>query len=191
MWSPLRPALATVSGGPGSAFDPESSYYKSFPDPAQLFTACQRHFLAQSPLPDLDPGAGDPGARLEQALARLYGWFRSNQAMHRHVHRDRHQVPDLDRLLKETLDAWLDAVSRTHADRLAGGRPAIAVRALVRLALEFRTWELLSDLGLEDRAIARLLARAASAITDEHGTAEGRRDDLDPGQDGPAAKRPA
>ncbi len=187
----VGPARTTIADIARRAGVQRLTVYKSFPDLAQLFTACQSHFLAQSPPPDLDPDAGDPGARLEQALTRLYGWFRANQAMHRHVHRDRHQVPDLDRLLKETLDAWLDAVSRTHADRLAGGQPAIAVRALVRLALEFRTWELLSDLGLEDRAIARLLARAASAVTDEHGEAEGRRDDLDPGQDGPAAERPA
>jgi hypothetical protein len=72
-----------------------------------------------------DGVVGDPWARLELALTRLYDWFRATQAMQRHVHHDRHLVPDLDQLLKETLDARLDAGARIHAARLGGGRPRL------------------------------------------------------------------
>ncbi len=82
--------------------------------------------------------------------------------MQRHVHHDRHLVPQLDRLLERTLDARFDAVAHAYAERLRGNRSGI--RALIRLVLEFRTWELLSGLGLEDGQIAQLLARAVSAV---------------------------
>jgi AcrR family transcriptional regulator len=191
----VGPARTTIADIARRAGVQRLTVYKTFPDPAQLFAACQGHFLAQSPPPDLDPDAGDPRARLEQALTALYGWFRANQAMQRHVHRDRHLVPDLDRLLEQTLDARFDALARAYADRLGGDRTPLAAQALIRLALDFRTWELLSGLGLEDRGIARLLARAAGAVLDQCPEpedrplpgGEGGRDGLHPEPGGPAA----
>jgi hypothetical protein len=84
--------------------------------------------------------------------------------MERKVHRDRHLLPALDTLMSETGDARLDALADAHAEALVAGRPSGAMRALVRLALEFRTWELLADQGMTDRAIARLLHGAIAGV---------------------------
>ena len=96
--------------------------------------------------------------RLETVLRDLYSWYRRTRSMERNVHRDRHLVPELDSLLTDTLDVRLDAVANAHAAALGS---SASTRALVRLALDFLAWDLLARQGLDDRAIAWILSRAA------------------------------
>jgi hypothetical protein len=98
----------------------------------------------------------------EQALVRLYAWYRSTQSMERNVHRDRHLVPVLDELMASTGDAQMAAVAAAHASALAQPVPA-PLTAVIRLAFAFSTWELLQQEGLTDPQMAALMTKLARA----------------------------
>lgn len=164
----VGPARTTIAGIARRAGVQRLTVYNHFPELADLLGACQGRFLAESPPPDIapDPTAPDPLAAFEQALLRLYAWFRANQAMERHVHHDRHLVPELDALLRATADANVDAIAGAHADNLAPASDGVrAVRALVRVALDFTTWALLTGAGLDDAAAAHLMRAAVAGVS--------------------------
>jgi AcrR family transcriptional regulator len=161
----VGPARTTVADIARRAGVQRLTVYKAFPDQRDLFAACQGRFLAGNPQPDLAPSLGqDPTTRLEAVLAGLYAWYRSTEVMERNVHRDRHLVPALDALMAATGDARLDALADVHATALASGKPTAPARALIRLALEFRTWDLFAHEGISDGSIALLLSRAIECV---------------------------
>jgi hypothetical protein len=83
--------------------------------------------------------------------------------MERNVNRDRHVVPDLDALMRENADPRFDAAATAYGE-LIGLTPQAAdsARRLVRLALEFGTWALLTAQGMTDPEIANLMRRAVA-----------------------------
>lgn len=141
--------------------------YNAFPTPRELFAACQAHFLAGSPPPNIAPGdvGEDPFDRMEAKLADLYGWYRENESMERNVHRDRHLLPDLDHLMRETADAGLDTVANAYSELIGRAAATSSVRPMVRLAMEFGTWAVLAGEGLTDGEIAKLLRRAVAGVS--------------------------
>jgi AcrR family transcriptional regulator len=162
----VGPARTTVADIARRAGVQRITVYKAFPDLRDLFAACQGRFLAGHPQPDLAPSSGeDPMARLEAVLAKLYAWYAANEAMQRNVHKDRHLVPALDELMASTADVRLNALADAHATAIARGKPSAPQRALIRLALDFRTWELFGREGLSGPGIARLLSRAIDCGT--------------------------
>jgi AcrR family transcriptional regulator len=167
--SEVGPARTTIADVARRAGVQRLTVYNHFPRLRDLLGACQSHFLSQSPPPDPAPGL-PPGSarravldRLEAALAAFYGWYRANEALERQVHRDRHLVPDLDDLMRAG-DLRLEAAAAAYSE-LLGGPPetAASVRRLVRLALDFRTWELLAAEGASDGEVAALLREAVAA----------------------------
>jgi AcrR family transcriptional regulator len=159
----VGPAKTTVADVARRAGVQRLTVYNNFPRLSDLLAACQRAFLTGSPPPDFAPPASsrDAAADLDAALRRLYGWYRGNAAMERNVHRDRALVEELDALLRAGIDPRLDAAADGYARRLARGRASVPrARALVRLALEFSTWELLDRQGLSDAQIAGLMVAA-------------------------------
>ena len=147
----VGPARTTIAAIAKRAGVQRPTVYNNFPSDKDLFAACQAHFMEQSPPPDLDPAHG-----LERVLGDLYGWWRANERMSGNVDRDRGVVPALDELLRETGDARFDAL----ADALGSDSDS---RALIRVALTFKTWQTLARRGLSDAAAARLMARSARA----------------------------
>lgn len=157
----LGPARTTVADIARRAGVQRITVYKAFPEPRDLFAACQGRFLAGNPQPDLAPSRGeDPMARLEAVLTKLYAWYAANEAMQRNVHRERHLVPALDELMASTADVRFNALADAHSTALSRGKTSAPQRALIRLALDFRTWELLTREGMAGRSIARLMSRA-------------------------------
>lgn len=158
----VGPARTTIADVARRAGVQRLTVYNTFPRLQDLLGACQAHFLAGSPPPNIRPGAlrGEPVNRLEEALTDLYKWFRANESMERNIHRDRHLLPELDELLRTTADRNFDAAAADYA-MLIKGRSA---RPLIRLALEFGTWALLAGQGMTDREIARLMRRAVAAM---------------------------
>jgi AcrR family transcriptional regulator len=134
--------------------------YNHFPDLGVLLPACTAHYLSVHPRPDLAPALAleDPAARLEAALTALYGWFREAAPMQRRVHGERATVPELDAWLARSSDVTFAQL----ADALAAGFERPDARALVRLALDFWTWERLDREGLEDAAAAALMSAAVA-----------------------------
>lgn len=134
--------------------------YNHFPDLGGLFAACQGQFLAAHP-----PPAIAPPKPLQRALVELYRWFRANREMERNIHRDRRLVPELDELMRRSADARFEEAARLHAERLGRTPKGVrAVRQLVRLALDFSTWDLLAGGGAADAEIARLFQTSVDCL---------------------------
>lgn len=164
----VGPARTTIADIARRADVERLTVYNHFPELSQLLGACQTHFLAAHPPPDISPGRAtkkDALNRLEAALVDLYCWFRANEAMEQNIHRDRDLLPELDQLLRQSSDPVFDGASVRYAGLIAKTpRAAKAVRSMVRVALDFRTWHLVSRDGAPDAEIARLLARAIAAL---------------------------
>jgi AcrR family transcriptional regulator len=128
--------------------------YNHFPDLAALLPACTAHWMAERPMPDLEPALGidDPVDRLRAALTLLYGWYRNNAPMMRAVFGERASVPELD--------AWMTASTDPVVAELAARLSEGLDRPLVALALDFWTWQRLDREGLDDESAAELMTRA-------------------------------
>ena len=150
---PARTTMAEIARRAGVQ---RATVYANFPEERDLFQACQGHFLAANPPPDLGAamGTADPGERLVAVLTALYGWYRRTRRMSENLRRDRAGMPALDALLVESVDVRMAGL----ADALApGGGPP---RALAAVALDFWTWRRLDTEGLDDAAAAALMAAA-------------------------------
>ncbi len=157
----IGPARTTVAEIARRAGVQRLTVYNHFPEDGELFAACQRHFLAEHPPPDLSPALAleDPEARVRAALGALYASYREREPMTSKVLRDRTAIPALDELLGRTADAAMAGL----ADALAAGFGATGqqharLRAVVALALDFWSWQRLQREGLEDDAAAELMA---------------------------------
>jgi AcrR family transcriptional regulator len=134
--------------------------YNHFPDLQTLLPACSAHWLAEHPMPDLEPAFAleTPEQRLRAVLVSLYGWYRENAPMQRRVLGERAAVPELDAWMAQSTDPMLAGL----ADRLAEGLDGPDAGALVALALDFWTWQRLAREGLEDTAAAELMTGVVS-----------------------------
>jgi AcrR family transcriptional regulator len=140
--------------------------YNHFADLSELIPACSAHYEVLHPPPDLDGvlALDDPGERVRNALARLYGWYRETEPMFGKLFSDRASVPELDRFLEQNIDRTQTELAGALAAGFAvRGRRAQRVNALIRLALDFWTWSRLSREGLDDQAAADLMATAIGA----------------------------
>jgi AcrR family transcriptional regulator len=168
----VGPARTTVAEIARRAGVQRLTVYKNFPDEYELFAACQRHFLAENPPPDLTAALALAGAgeRLEAVLRRLYRWYRRTERMSANVRRDRAIVPALDLLMARTTDATAAELARALAAGLVeDGRRRRNVHALVALGLDFWTWRRLAGEGLSDAAAARLMTKAVRTAVEETG----------------------
>jgi AcrR family transcriptional regulator len=160
----VGPAQTTIAEIARRAGVQRLTVYNHFPDETALFGACQAHWLARHPPPDVS-GAferDDPVARLEAVLCSYYSRYRETEAMSGKVQRDRATVAPLDELLRRTADPAMAGM----ADALDSGFPGGANpnrRALIALALEFWTWRRLTAEGITDPAAAALMARAVAS----------------------------
>jgi AcrR family transcriptional regulator len=162
----VGPARTTIADIARQAGVQRLTVYNHFPELSDLLSACQGHFLASNPPPNITAGGSrqQPLTRLEEALTDLYAWYRSNEAMERHVHHDRHLIAELDDLMRRNADPRLDAAAADYAELIAPQPAAVArLRGLIRVALEFRTWEVLAHQGIPDRQIADLFRCAVGA----------------------------
>jgi len=134
--------------------------YNHFPDLETLLPACSAHWLAEHPLPELEPAfaLADPAERLRAVLTALYGWYRENASMQQRMRGERATVPELDAWMAQSSDALLAA----FAERLSAGVERPHARALVTLALDFWTWRRLDAEGLDDDAAAALMTDAVA-----------------------------
>lgn len=163
----VGPARTTVADIARRAGVQRLTVYNNFPELGDLLAACQHSFLTANPPPKIVPvgSRGDALMQLENGLADLYRWYRANAAMERNIHRDRRLVVELDELMRRNADPPLDAAARTYSERIgASPTSARAVGSLVRLALEFTTWEVLAQRGLADPEVAKLMRHAVAGV---------------------------
>src|SRR4051794_28763244 len=153
----VGPARTTIAEIARRAGVQRPTVYNNFPTERGLLAACQDHFLAEHPPPDLTAALGltDPERRVADTPGPLYGWYRATAAMTGNVQRDRRLVPELDALLAETgdrvFDGLADELARAYRRR---GNARAGTRAAIRLALDFPTWQRLTGDGLTDAGAA-------------------------------------
>jgi AcrR family transcriptional regulator len=155
------PAATTIAEVARRAGVSRLTVYNHFRSDADLFAACQQQFLAQNPPPDLTPALAleEPAERVRTVLTLLYPSFRRQAPMSAKVLHDRRALPALDALLRGTRDAAMAELSQT----LTSGYPATAaardqLHAMIALALDFWTWQRLTQEGLSDQEAANLMA---------------------------------
>jgi AcrR family transcriptional regulator len=171
----VGPAATTVAEIARRAGVSRLTVYKHFPNDASLYQACSAHYRAEHPLPDFEPALSleDPLDRVRAVLALIYGdVYRESERMLRNLSRDRGSEPALDALLQQTRDAVLDGLASTLTDGLEDAVTSREhLRTMIRLALDFWTWERLEADGLGDAEKADLMTEAVGAIAGAPATA--------------------
>jgi hypothetical protein len=116
-------------------------------------------------------GLAKPAERVQALLTLLYGAFRRQAPMSAKVLHDRQALPALDALLARTRDANIAELTRSLAAgfRVKGAAGA-RLRAVIALALDFWTWQRLTQEGLSDAKAADLMADlvASTAAEPDH-----------------------
>jgi AcrR family transcriptional regulator len=158
----VGPARTTISAVAEAAGVQRATVYRHFPDEASLYAACSAHWAEDHPRPDPSGWTAieDPDERLRTALASFYAFYRRGEPMLANVRRDAETIPALR------------AIAERHAEAMSGledllelGRPASGSelrRPATALALDFRTWHLLAQRGLNDEQVVELMARAVA-----------------------------
>jgi AcrR family transcriptional regulator len=142
--------------------------YRHFPDARTLLEACSTHARRLNPPPSLDSWRGieDPRRRIEVALTQLYDYFRRTEAGWSNVLRDAELAP----LVKEMAETNRFTYLRQARDVLLAGWPASRarrplLRAVLGLAVDFRTWQTLARReSLDDRTAVALMIHLATAV---------------------------
>ncbi len=100
--------------------------YNHFADLSELLPACAAHYERLHPTPDFATALAqsDPGARVRDALGRLYGWYRETEPMFGKLFSDRASVPELDRFLEQNIDRVLANLADDLDGRVRRPRPA-------------------------------------------------------------------
>jgi AcrR family transcriptional regulator len=142
--------------------------YRHFPDARTLFEACSVHAGRLYPPPDLDGWRriDDPRRRAEVAMTQLYDYFRRNEAGWANILRDAELAP----LVKEMAEKRRLAYLRQARDVLLAAWPKRRtrrplLRAVIGLAVDFRTWQTLCRReNLDDRTAVALMVRLIGAV---------------------------
>ena len=142
--------------------------YRHFPDARTLLEACSAHARRVNPPPDLGRWRriDDPRQRTEVALTQLYDYFRRTEAGWSNILRDAEVEP----LVMEMAEKRRLAYLREARDVLLAAwpkRPARRplLRAVLGLAVDFRTWQTLCRREeLDDRTAVALMVRLAGAV---------------------------
>jgi AcrR family transcriptional regulator len=142
--------------------------YRHFPDARTLLEACSTHARRLNPPPSLDSWRRieDPRRRIEVALTQLYDYFHRTEAGWSNVLRDAELAP----LVKEMAETNRLTYLRQARDVLLAGWPARPtrrplLRAVVGLAVDFRTWQTLARReSLDDRTAVALMVRLATVV---------------------------
>lgn len=171
----VGPAGTTVAEIARRAGVSRLTVYKHFPDNAALYPACSAHYASEHPLPDFAAALSpeDPVDRVRSVLRTVYaGLYRERRPMMRNLYRDRGLDSALDDFMRSNLDA---AISGLEDALVAGfeldGDGAARLRALIGVALEFWTWERLTNDGADDEAAADLMTEAIAGVAGVPATA--------------------
>jgi len=170
----VGPARTTISAVADRAGVQRATVYRHFPDEEALFAACSGHWAAANPLPD--PGtwqeiAGHP-ERLRRALADLYSFYRSNEAMLENVTRDRPFVEAMAKPAAAMLAYFEVVIETIVAGRPERGHARRRVKAAVGHATSFGAWQsLVRQHGLDDSEAAAMMAAMVEATRSVGGSA--------------------
>ena len=162
----VGPANTTVTEVARVAGVSRMTVYNHFPTEVDLYTACSTHWATANPFPD--PAgwtAADPAERLDGALEELYEWYGLKQGMLGNVLRDVRTVPALAEVMEGLWEGFMEGAVRTLGEGWSHtGVDAKVLHATLRLAVDFTTWQVLTESGLDDPVAAGLMARMVTGV---------------------------
>lgn len=185
----VGPARTTVSEIAKRAGVRRATVYNHFPTDLELINACSSHWFGQNPPPDPSAWAevADPRDRVRVALGAMYEYYDRGKEMLENVLRDSPQVTALEEILRlkwwPLLEQMVQILAEGWASAVSGATPPRevketaleprsiqeqqdpALRGSLRVALDFFTWQTLTDSGLSDREAATLVAGWVSAVS--------------------------
>jgi AcrR family transcriptional regulator len=164
------PAYATISAIARRARVERHTVYRHFPDLVGLMRACTEHGMRTTGLPDPDGWRrlDDPYERLRTALTAMYRYWRANRRLIANILRDSPVMPEL----VEGSAAYQDHLGRVWQTVLepwmsVRGEAGQRIRALAGTALEFGTWQFLTErYGLSDEAAVEAMVAAVRSAED-------------------------
>jgi AcrR family transcriptional regulator len=142
--------------------------YRHFPDARTLLEACSTHARRLNPPPDLDGWRriDDPRRRTEVALTQLYDYFRRTEDGWANVLRDAELAPLVKEMAQERRLTYLRQARNVLLapwPKRSARRPLL--RAVLGLAVDFRTWQTLCRREqLDDRTAVSLMVRLVTAV---------------------------
>lgn len=162
----LGPRDTTIAAVAERAGVQRLTVYRHFPDAEALFQACSAHWLSLHPPPEpaLWRDQARPKARARYAFRALYTYYRVTASMWSRVYRD---VEDIEALQAPMagFERYLDSVGADLAGVWAmPGAPGPLLDAAITLATRLRTWEILVRQGLDDEAMAEMMAHCCAAM---------------------------
>lgn len=163
----IGPAQTTISAIAERAGVERLTVYRHFPSDSDLLRACQQHFRAQHPEPNMAAWAAlsDPADRLRAALSALYAYYRETEQMTAHVLHDAPLMPALAELV--TGPAAYFAALHTHlaAGWDVAGNARVELEAAIGHALDFETWRSLARRhGLTDGQAVHIMVRLVTCL---------------------------
>lgn len=174
--SEVGPARTTISAVAERAGVERLTVYRHFPTERELLAACQEHFLAAHPVPDLAAwrAIADPVTRLRVALGELFARNDATEGMTVNVLRDSAVLPELAAQLE-----GLRNYERAAVAVLAAGWPVPAGQArcfdaLLGHTIAFETWRsLVRRQGLTNEDAVELLTRMICCVAPTDDAHEG------------------
>ena len=160
----VGPARTTVSDIANIAGVRRATVYNHFPTDMDLLDACSSHWFTENPPPDSAPWTEipDPAKRAVVALAEMYEYYDHGRDMLEKVLRDAPLVSALEEILQLKWWPMMDGIIEILAkgwNSNEAGRPStgeVQLRATLRVALDFGTWQKLVASRLSNNEAARL-----------------------------------
>jgi AcrR family transcriptional regulator len=162
----LGPSQTSISAVAAHAGVRRSTVYRHFPNEAALFDACNAHWAAANPPPDLGAWAAidDPDERLRVAVVELYAFYARTERMLDNLFRDE----PTNALVQERFTAFHGYVDAARDTLMAGrklrGTTRRRMHAALGHAIAFSTWKsLVRDEGLDGDDTAALIRAFVAA----------------------------
>jgi AcrR family transcriptional regulator len=157
------PGLTSISDVARLAGVQRNTLYRHFPDERSLMLACSGHYFQVNPPPDPTAWQAEPDARrrLRLALTDLYSFYERTEEMLTRVVRDAEFHAGVREIQKLRRAPFAEAVFAALAEVLP--RRARS-RAMLGVALDFRTWKgLAREGGLSQEAAVETMVAAILA----------------------------
>ncbi len=154
----VGPARTTVSDIAKRAGVRRATVYNHFASDRELLDACSGHWFSENPPPNPADWAriAPPLERTRTALEAMYGYYNHGRDMLGNVLRDAPQVPALQEILRLKWQPLFEMIVEILSQGWNSSDPKLI--ASLSVALDFFTWQRLSESGLSDREAAQVAA---------------------------------
>jgi AcrR family transcriptional regulator len=140
----VGPARTSISAIAERAGVERLTVYRHFATEMEIFQACSARFNELHPFPHFEEWAAidDPFARLAQGLSELYRYFADTERTLHAVIRDAPSTPAMREPFARFEQRFRTMIELLVAGFATSGIAAERVQLPIRLAVDFRTWQI-------------------------------------------------